>query len=178
MLSLDEAILIEVAKWRSPTLTRVMMDVGSFGSPVVIFLIAAFAFTVLWTTNNRIGAVRVAAAWTAEIWLEILKRVIARPRPAVVPYLVSFSGFSFPSGHAMTAAALYATIAAVISSTYVQDRNARVAIWLICIVIIATVAASRVYLGVHYPTDVVGGLIFGIAWSLLCGRLWPARSLK
>src|SRR5262245_6464451 len=133
MGNLDEAILTAVAEWRSPLLTRVLMDIGSLGSPIVISLISTFAFTVLWTTRNRGGALKVViAAGGAELWMEILKRLIQRPRPMIVPYLVGFSGFSFPSGHAMTAAATYTMIAAVVSA-HAQSQKAKTAIWFLCI---------------------------------------------
>jgi undecaprenyl-diphosphatase len=169
MERIDEAILVGLADWRSPLLTRVMMDVGSFGSPTVTFLIAAFAFAILWGTRNQAGALRiVAATGGAEIWIEILKRIIGRPRPELVPYLVQFTGLSFPSGHAMAATATYATIAAVVS-LYLRDRKERIAIWSICTLVIVTVSISRVYLGVHYPTDVAGGVLFGLGWFYFLG---------
>jgi undecaprenyl-diphosphatase len=169
---IDEAILLSLAEWRRPWLNRAMMDLSSLGSPSIVILISVTAFCVLYLTRNRWGATKiVAAAGGAEIWLEILKRIIERPRPAVVPYLVEFSSFSFPSGHALSATATYAAIAAV-ACMYVQERRARIAIWWICSLVIAMVAVSRVYLGVHYPTDVAGGVLMGLAWFYVIGYVW------
>jgi membrane-associated phospholipid phosphatase len=125
---LDEAILHALAKSRSPWLNRAMADITSLGSPTVIILISVAAFSLLWIAQNRRGAARVVtAAAGAEIWLEIIKRVFERPRPTLVPYMVEFTGFSFPSGHALVATAVYGTLAAVACS-YLQQRRARIAI--------------------------------------------------
>jgi undecaprenyl-diphosphatase len=172
MHRLDEAVLLSLAEWRRPWLNRAMMDLSSLGSVTIIILISVAVFSVLWITRNRWGATKVAAAaGGAEIWLEIIKRIIERPRPTVVSHLVEVSGFSFPSGHALAVTATYATIAAL-ACAYVRDRRARTAIWLICTVVIAMVALSRIYLGVHYPSDVAGGAAMGLAWFYLIGYAW------
>jgi undecaprenyl-diphosphatase len=167
MKRFDEAILLSVAEWRSPLLNRVMMDVSSLGSPTILILITVTAFTLFWINDNRWAAAKVVAASAgAEVWIEIIKRVVGRPRPSIVPYLVDFTGFSFPGGHALAATATYGTLAAIACSD-MQQRGARIAIRSICWVVIGMVAASRVYLGVHYPTDVVGGVVIGLAWVYL-----------
>jgi undecaprenyl-diphosphatase len=149
-----------------------MADITSLGSPTVIILISVAAFSLLWIAQNRRGAARVVTAVAgAEIWLEIIKRVFERPRPTLVPYMVEFTGFSFPSGHALVATAVYGTLAAVACS-YLQQRRARIAIRLICWTIVAIVSVSRIYLGIHYPTDVTGGVLLGMAWLYLTAYAW------
>jgi len=172
----DEAILTGLEKWHSPPLNRFVLDVSSFGSSTVIAVISMFAFIVLWNIRNRPGAIRLAiAAGGAEIWLEIIKRVVRRPRPTIVPHLADVSGFSFPSGHALIATATYATIAAIVC-TMLRARGGRLAICLLCAAVIALVGISRVYLGVHYPSDVAAGMLLGFLW-FHCSR-YVCRGLK
>lgn len=165
MDQLDEAILRAFADWRVPWLNKAVADVSSLGSATVIILITVAAFSLLWIiAQDRVGAARIAtAAGGAEIWVEVLKRVFEHPRPAIVPYLVEFTGFSYPSGHALAATATYGTLA-VIACGHVQHRPGRFAIRLICCAVIGLVAASRIYLGVHYPSDVIAGVLLGTAW--------------
>jgi undecaprenyl-diphosphatase len=80
--------------------------------------------------------------------------------------LIAVSGFSYPSGHSVSTSALYLTIA-IIAGRYVQHSGARTAIFLAVSAVLIMVGASRVYLGVHYATDVVSGISLGAAWALL-----------
>lgn len=170
---LDEAILRAFADWRSPWLNRAVADLSSLGSATVIILVSVTAFILLWIiAHDRVGAAKIAtAAAGAEIWVEVVKRVLQHPRPAIVPHLVQFTGFSYPSGHALVATATYGTLAAV-ACAYVGQRRGRVVIRLVCWTVAGLVAISRVYLGVHYPSDVLGGVLLGTAWFYVTAYLW------
>ena len=172
-MDLDEAILRLFADWRSPWLNIAATNVSSLGSATVMILVSVSAFSLLWIiARDRTGAAKVViAAAGAQTCVEIIKRLFERPRPGIVPYLVEFTGFSYPSGHALVATATYGTLAAVACS-YVKQRRGRVAIRLICWTIVVLVALSRIYLGVHYPSDVVGGVLLGIAWLCFTTYLW------
>jgi undecaprenyl-diphosphatase len=94
------------------------------------------------------------------------KDIIERIRPAQAQQLIAVSGFSYPSGHSLSTAALYLTIA-IIACRNVENRGARAAIFIAVSLVVMMVGASRVYLGVHYATDVVSGISLGAAWALL-----------
>lgn len=168
----DEAILRAIAGWRTAWLNRAAADVSSLGSTTIVLLVTVTAFALLWIiARDRAGAARIAtAAAGAEIWVEVIKRILQHPRPAIIPHLVESAGFSFPSGHAFMATATYGTLAAV-ACGHVRQRAARLVIRLVCWTIAGLVAISRVYLGVHYPTDVLGGALLGIAWLYITARL-------
>jgi len=152
-----------------------MIDITALGSTMLISLVSLVAFIFLWMVRDRRGAAQIAlAAGGGGICVEILKRVVQRPRQTTIPPLVHFHGFSFPSGHALTTTATYAMLGAIACS-YVQDRRIRRVIRLICAAVIALVAISRIYLGAHYPSDVAGGILIGLAWFLLIRHILAIR---
>ena len=107
----------------------------------------------------------VALAGSA-MWVQLLKNVIQRARPDEFPPLVNASGFSYPSGHALTAAAGYLTLA-IVCRRSIQNPAWRIAVVVTAVVLVVLVGLSRIYLGVHYPSDVVSGVLFGGAWACL-----------
>jgi undecaprenyl-diphosphatase len=165
MNEFDEAILRVLAQLRTPWLNRAMSDITSLGSMMVISLVTAAAFTVLWTiARDRSGAARIVlAAAGGQLLVQLFKWTLQRPRPTIVPYLTDVTGFSYPSGHALVATATYGTLA-WIACNHVVEPSGRRAIRVICWTVVALVAFSRVYLGVHYMSDVISGIVMGIAW--------------
>ncbi len=96
-----------------------------------------------------------------------LKSLFARPRPDIVPHLSYVSSSSFPSAHSMLSAIVYITLG-VLVATVVARRRLKVYILSLSLLLTVIVGMSRVYLGVHYPTDVLAGWMAGLAWALLC----------
>ena len=113
------------------------------------------------------GALQLLAASTGAGILTLLtKNIIERNRPAEAQQMIVVSGFSYPSGHSLSTSALYLTIA-IIAGRYIQHSGARAAIFLAVSAILIMVGSSRVYLGVHYATDVLSGFSLGAAWALV-----------
>lgn len=118
--------------------------------------------------------------WLAAVWLSVfggmglnvlLKRAFHRTRPSLGDPILSLTGYSFPSGHTMAATVLYAVIAAFLF-THVKHFAARVLSIVSAGSLIALVGFSRIYLGAHYLTDVLGAIAEGLAWSTLCLTLF------
>jgi undecaprenyl-diphosphatase len=118
----------------------------------------------------------VVVALVVHFWNDALKAVYQRARPAELEGVLGVQVFSFPSGHAMAAGAVYFMLALV---AWRELRGwIRWAAIGLCLVISLCVAFSRVYLGVHYPTDVLGGLLAGVLWADVVVLAWRAAAQR
>ena len=174
----DETLLRALRNPADPTdpigpawLEHVMRDITSLGSfTVIIALILVVAGYLVIDGKYRTAAFTVAATGGGIVLSEILKALFARPRPDLVAHLVDVQSMSFPSGHAMLSAVTFLTLGALL--TRVQSRR-RLKIYIVSVAILLTllVGASRVYLGVHWPTDVLAGWCAGASWAIGCWLL-------
>jgi undecaprenyl-diphosphatase len=173
--ALDTRILLslrnqqDLSKVRGPIwLESVLLDLTAMGGATVLGLVVlAIVGFLLLQARYRTALVILVTGVSAEVLDEVLKRVFMRPRPTVVPHLRDVVSTSFPSGHAMDSAIVYLTLGAMLMR--VAERPATKAYCLIVAVLLTfLVGISRVYLGVHYPTDVIGGWVFGFAWASIC----------
>ncbi len=172
----DGAILLDVVKMRPPWLTAAAVDVTALGSVTVVVLFSLFTLLVLLVLRDRVGALQLLVASAGAGALTVAtKDMIDRLRPAEVPPLITVSGVSYPRGHSVATSAVYLTIA-IIASRCIKGTGANTAIFLAVSVLIIMVGASRVYLGVHYATDVLSGFSLGTAWALLLAGLFTRRA--
>lgn len=160
----DEAVLRWFAARRSPLLSEAMTQVTTLGDGIVLVMLVAIVSVFLWLTGHRwsvyvlvLGVVGGSAVNTA------LKSAFGRPRPDVVEWIGSPLTQSFPSGHAMAALIAYGSVAYLVGRLEPTRRLKR-ATWTIAALMIVAIGTSRVYLGVHYPSDVLGGFVAGLAW--------------
>jgi undecaprenyl-diphosphatase len=171
----DRAILLAVAKKRTPWLTSTAVDITALGSITLVVMFSAFTLLVLLVLRDRMGALQLLAASAgAGVLTLVTKDLIERVRPAEAQQLIVVSGFSYPSGHSTSTSALYLTIA-IIAARHMRHAGARTTIFLAVSAVLTMVGASRVYLGVHYATDVVSGISLGVAWALLLAGLFMLR---
>ncbi len=152
----------------SPPLTRAVELFTHVGSGLWLIPLATVAVGILASRRAWADALLVAMTTAGALVINpIFKEVFSRPRPALHDPDLTLRTFSFPSGHSMGSAAVYGALAIVLA------RRLRGAVWAPLVVaaavlIVLLVGASRVYLGAHYPTDVVAGWILGLAWLLVC----------
>jgi undecaprenyl-diphosphatase len=152
-------------------LELVFLDITSLGGATVLSLMTAAVIGFLLVDEKRAAAVVVFASVGGGALLSILlKFMIDRARPDLVPHLAEAHTASFPSGHAMLSAVVYLTLGALLSRV---EGPARVKIYVLTVAIFLTfvIGISRLYLGVHWPTDVLAGWCAGAAWATLCWRV-------
>ena len=139
--------------------------VTHLGDPILVTVAAALLAGVLWRRGDTRLALYVAAARVGAIVLsQGLKHLVDRARPVFDAPVATALGPSFPSGHAIGSAAFWTTCAVLVMPHVRRPR-----LVLLCAVLVAVlVAASRVLLGVHYLSDVSGGLLLGLGWAGIC----------
>jgi undecaprenyl-diphosphatase len=152
------------------------LDITSLGSATVLGLTVFFVAGFLLLQGLWRRALFVTVASFGGWFLNgALKQLFQRPRPDIVPHLREVMSMSFPSGHALQSAVVYLTLGAL-SMHIAQRRLTKVYCMTTAMLATALVGASRVYLGVHYPTDVLAGWLLGLSWALLCWMI--ERSLE
>ena len=151
-----------------PWLESIMRDFTALGGVAVLTTVTVLVVGFLALTRKRHAAWMVTFSVIGGIALSnLLKWAFARPRPDLVPHATVVYSQSFPSGHAMLSAVVYLTLGALLART---EADVRVKIYLLSAACVLTliVGISRVYLGVHWPTDVLAGWAVGAGWALLC----------
>ncbi len=149
-------------------LEETMRDITGLGSvfTIVFFTVAVSSYLAL-TGKRRIAAFVAAAVGGGELVSTVLKLFYHRPRPDLVPHGMEVFTASFPSGHAMMSAIAYLTLATLLARV---DPHRRVKALVLALGVFLTlcVGVSRIYLGVHWPSDVLAGWCVGAAWAALC----------
>lgn len=140
------------------------------GTWTVALLAVLVGLVEVLARRPHLAAAAAATIGLAAIANSTLKLVVARPRPELLPPVVVEPGYSFPSGHTLSAAVAYGVIAVLVARSTLPPVVRAVAIGVLGAVVVA-VGLSRIYLGVHYPTDVIGGWLTGLAWVVLFAGL-------
>lgn len=151
-------------------------DVTSLGSVAILGLVTAAAAGFLWL-DRRYGTLWLVLGSTASGFAlaAVLKAFYRRPRPDVVPHLMQAYHSSFPSGHSMMSAVVYLTLGALMTRVF-HERRLKFYFLAVAIVVTGLVGVSRIYMGVHYPTDVLAGWMAGLVWATCCWLI--ARRLQ
>jgi undecaprenyl-diphosphatase len=171
----DRTLMLAVAEGREPSLTRWMKLLSVAGSGLIEIPVALLIIVGLTLRNRKPEALwYAAAALSGWALYGLAKLVVQRPRPHAVSRLMHGAGwYSYPSGHSMLAPIVFGLGIIVWSAPWVSPALRRAALALAALLALG-IGFSRVYVGVHYPSDVVGGLLLGTAWSGL-SLLWAAR---
>jgi membrane-associated phospholipid phosphatase len=168
-----------VATWlhvrATPQVTDVMAAISLLGAPTTLTILAVAGSLLLLYRRRYAEAVLLSTVVLAGNFLNFcLKHLIQRGRPVFDDPLFSLPTYSFPSGHAMASTVFYGLLAIYVSVSARQRYAAPVAIGA-AVLMVALVSFSRVYLGLHYLSDVLGGLSEGIAWLALSVIAWRHR---
>ena len=176
LVRVDGPVTRYVVGHRTAWLTTGMRAVSLLGSTVV--LIPVVIAVGVWARRRRRGWAPLAILAGAQLGsialYDLIKPLVGRPRPAIGQLVATATGFSFPSGHATQATAVLGALA-YLGSACERSWGAKVAIWATAIIIVLLIGFARVYLGVHWATDVIGGDALGALW--LAALLATTRTL-
>lgn len=160
-----------------PWVEETMRDFTALGGGAILFLLTTgvVIYVIIlrrWRTALLIGLAVIGGALLSQL----LKGLFSRPRPDLVPHGSYVYFTSFPSGHSMLSATTYLTLGALLARLQ-KRRRLKIYVLLLAVMVTVLVGISRVYLGVHWPTDVLGGWTAGAVWAALCGLLmwWLQR---
>jgi undecaprenyl-diphosphatase len=159
-----------------PAIQEAARDLTALGSVSILGVLTALVAGYLALDGKRHMALFVCGSVLSGLAVTtILKDVFERPRPDLVPYEAYASGASFPSGHSMMSAAIYLTLGALLARSH-ERKRLKAYFLLIAALLSFLVGITRVYLGVHWPSDVLAGWTAGAVWALVC---WlAARQLQ
>jgi membrane-associated phospholipid phosphatase len=170
-LGFDEAVLQAINTIASPWLNAVVAGLTELGGVIGVIAITAGLSVLLWRRRLRLKAAQLVLGVGGAVLLNVLlKAVFQRDRPALWERIVTENSYSFPSGHAMASSALALSIIVLFWPT--RWRWVAVAIAAVYMLVIAF---TRLYLGVHYPTDIVAGWCVSAAWIAALGGLLTYR---
>lgn len=153
-------------------------DITALGGYTVLIFVTTIVATYLGLVRKHHAAhLLLVAAIGGVIVMHLLKALVNRPRPDFVSHLAYDSSASFPSGHAMLSAVVYLTLGAMLTRL-VERHQVKVFVMAVAALLSFVIGLSRVYLGVHYPTDVLAGWSAGVVWAGLCWMLTRYLQLR
>jgi undecaprenyl-diphosphatase len=157
--------------WGPAWLPSAVRDVTALGSTTVLTFVILAATVFLWLRGRGRTALLVLgsiALGTATV--TVIKALVGRSRPDLIDRLMTETSNSFPSGHAATSAIVYLTLATLLFPV-VREPRMRAFVIGVALVLVGAIGVSRIYLGVHWPSDVIAGWAFGSFWALLWWRI-------
>lgn len=183
-LAFDETILRALRQPGDPSrsigpawLLAVARDLTALGGVAVITLVTSASVGYL-AFRRKFGAMLLvlASIGGGALVSTLLKQWFERPRPTAVTHLIEVHSLSFPSGHSMLSAVTYLTLGSLLART-TADWRIKAYLLTLAVFLTMTIGATRIFLGVHYPTDVLGGWCAGLSWALLCSLVarWLQR---
>ncbi len=172
---LDQSLANAVYTLRSPAMTEVMTVITNFGSAGYVAAVSIVVGLALFLKHKlRYMVPFVLSLAGAGVFAEIFKTIFARMRPSPTSALISETGFSFPSGHSLIAICLYGVLIYFLIRI-IKPRWAKLAVGVIGIGLILAIGFSRVYLGVHWPTDVLASYLLGSGWLCFLAAIFEYR---
>lgn len=153
-------VYAEAVEHMNPFLTNIIRIITHLGDPIIVTSITIL-LVIIPKTRKKVGYPMAAAVIVSEALNLILKEIFARQRPNILQ-LVNETTYSFPSGHAMINTTVY-TMLGIFAIKYIRSKKIKISVVIMCIIMPLIISFSRVYLGVHYAGDVLGGMLLGFA---------------
>lgn len=173
---LDSYIFFLVEILRRPKLSSWFVDLTALGSPLVLSVVVIISAVLFWSANaKRKAQLLLLAGLLSALLSLLLKNHWSRPRPEIISHLVEVHSFSYPSGHSLGASLIYFVLAFALIQN-VSRLIYKLILFVIFSLLIGGICFSRVYLGVHYPSDVIEGAIIGMSGGLILVGIFHERS--
>ena len=178
MSRMDQSALRLFVNARQPMLSEVAIDLTALGSiSVLFFLVLVFVIFFFLKQKNAMALQLLFSALGSALLTTILKFTVEIARPPESARFITVEGFSYPSGHSLSAAAIYSTLAVLLCENF-GSKTLQIFIRIVFGALIIMIALSRLYLGLHYVSDVAGGLAIGASWAFLLNWLFDAYNEK
>jgi undecaprenyl-diphosphatase len=162
----DKSLLIEIHTFSNPQLDLLMLAITYLGNPSSIVTLFLLSFLLLWWKNDYLEAKIFMLASLGALFLNVgLKLFFTKNRPQLWDQLIIEKSFSFPSGHAIGSMVLYGFLGYLLANRY---PKLAVLIYGLTTILILSIGFSRLYLGVHWPTDIIGGYAIVFLWLMAC----------
>ncbi len=172
----DQSFLLALHHDENPALDQFMLLITQLGNPQIMIPVFVFSLGILWWKNKLLEAKVFAIGCLGATFLNLeLKVIFERVRPALWKQLITETSFSFPSGHALGSLFLYGFLAYLLAQNYPRFTPI---IYTLATLLIMTIGFSRLYLGVHWPSDVLAGYSISIIWLTTCITMLKLQQLR
>ena len=169
----DTTILLWLHHHSNSTIDNLMLNITNLGNPEFVVVLVTISFSLLlWHKRFWAAQILFLTCLGALILNQGLKLIFAKPRPQLWTPLIVEHSYSFPSGHALGSSVLYGFLAVVLAREY---PHYRIGIYSMTILLVGSIGLSRLFLGVHYPTDIIAGDAVGLLWLITCVAILQHR---
>jgi membrane-associated phospholipid phosphatase len=172
----DQTVLLGIHQFANPTLDRIMLAITNIGNPHTMVAISGITLAILlWRRYYQEAKIFVVDCLGGVILSYGLKMVFSKQRPNLWQSAIEETSFSYPSGHALGSTILYGFLAYILATRYPQFA---LLIYTGAVLLIGAIGLSRLYLGVHWPTDIVAGYSIGFLWVMFCITMLKLQKLN
>jgi membrane-associated phospholipid phosphatase len=172
----DKTFLLWLHQFANPMLDNLMLFITQLGNPTIAIIVAGITLAILVWRNNRLEAMIFGLNCLGGLILNTgLKLFFSKPRPQLWKQLIVETSFSFPSGHAIGSMILYGFVAFLLANFYPKYSPI---IYTVVVILIGAIGISRLYLGVHWLTDIIAGYGVGFLWLMVCITMLKVQRLR
>lgn len=172
----DTVILLWIHQFANPVVDTIMLAITRLGDPSFVVIVVVVSFSILWLRRDRQEArIFLIACLGAFILNTGLKLCFTKHRPQLWHSLINETSYSFPSGHALGSLVLYGLIAYLLATNYPKVSRL---IYSLTVIMIVAIGVSRLYLGVHWVTDIIAGYGVGFLWLTICICMLKLQKLQ
>lgn len=172
----DTNFLLWLHQFNNPSLDNLMLFITNLGNPTTVVIVALITLAILWWRRYKLEIMVFILTCLGGVILNTgLKLFFSKPRPQLWHQLITERSFSFPSGHAIGSMVLYGFVAYLLAFHYPKFSTL---IYTLAVILIGAIGLSRLYLGVHWPTDIIAGYGVGFLWLTICITMLKLQRIR